>query len=434
MASEREFDLLVYGASGYTGIHVTEYLATVYPPSMGLLKWAIAGRNLKKLQMVKDRLERLTGESWPQDLPVVVIDASYPELIDQNIKRAKVCISLVGPYAKMGEVIVRSCAENRTHYVDITGEPQFVRKMIWKYDQMAKDNGVWIVPSCGFDSVPSDLSAYMMVDFADKELDESLVNMQVCLVSNKMNNRLQKDSGVTPGGGTLASAIGLLEGGDEAWKVLIDPYGLVDKKQVKHHSKAVDKERFLPQLLPSYNKDLPGSKKWTTHFPMAMVNEKTVRRSGILMSDKYGKQFSYREALAVSNPLSALLLSIGFIFVYLFLMLPFGPGLAKRLIPAQSQVPPEKTKDYKPGKMVWKGAARTDSGQVVISELRGVDDGGYTETAKMVVESALCLFQDLEKVRKASGYEGGVLTPACLGDTLVDRLRRRQMTLKVSLE
>jgi short subunit dehydrogenase-like uncharacterized protein len=438
--ARRAYDVLLYGATGWTGVFAARYLVDNYLPWGAPVRWALGGRDRRKLEALVERLAREVPARAAEvrAVPLVVFDAlgDYAAVL-KAARETVVMASVAGPFAEFGEPVVRACVEAGTHYVDITGETPWIGDMIDRYDSKARAQGAFIVPSCGFDSVPSDLLTLVCVQaLRAKGLRPGSV--RAYLHSFAGNNMPVTWSGPKPGGGTIASLLGFAE--KRQLGALSDPYFLVrgaPGPAAGELAKARSRKDAgkLPALRPGYDGALQGRNRWTTHFLMAWVNEKTVRRSAFLL--KYGPEFSYAEGLAVANPLSALLVAALMWLLYAVVALPGGTRLLRRVLPQGSQTPPPRPAQYKPGHFEFVAVGESvpeSAGQAptrVHATFFGPDDGGYTETSKMLLESALTLAFDLEAVKRASGFAGGVLTPAVLGDKLVQRLRAKHMRIEV---
>mmetsp|Transcript_8989 Transcript_8989/g.11711 ORF Transcript_8989/g.11711 Transcript_8989/m.11711 type:complete len:441 (+) Transcript_8989:142-1464(+) len=436
--SEREFQVVLFGATGWTGVHAVEYLAENYPPSSNI-KWALASRSLEKLKVIKARMCNLLGkESWGENVELIVADSMDDAALADICRRTSAVASVVGPYALYGEPLVRACVEQGTHYVDITGEPQWIKKMIKKYGETAKRNGVFVIPSTGFDSVPSDLGTFLVVQRMKEKYGKECKFVRGYNGNAKQNNRLQnKKNGPKPMGGTLASVHTMMtKNKDEFLKVIFEPYSLISKAERKQQPlmQHADRKFWLTPFMAGYDQDLG---QYTSHFPMSWVNEKTVRRSAYLLG--YGTSFSYREGTCTgSDFFKAVTITLVFFLIYVLIFLPFeaGASILKVIAPLPSQLPPEKPEDYKPGYFEWYTVATSVGRNPNIVRLHMLfpDDPGYTETSKMMLESALCLAlpEVLEEVKEESQMHGGVLTPAVLGNSLYRRLEEKNVKFSFS--
>ena len=268
MIKSREFDVIIWGASGFTGKLVVEYLYGVYSSNRDL-KWAIAGRDFSKLELIR-------SEVADSKVPIIVADINDMASLNNMTKKTKVICTTVGPYAKFGSNLVSSCVENQTHYCDLAGEVQWIRKMIDSHHEKAKANGTKIVNSCGFDSIPSDLGVY----FIQKKTME--------IFKQRAKHIKMRVAGVKGGisGGTYASLSNVNKeafNDKEIFKVVINPYGL----NPLGGPKGLDKYDLRKIIFDK------ASKSWIGPFVMAAINTKIVRRSNALSGYLYGKDFMY---------------------------------------------------------------------------------------------------------------------------------------------
>ncbi|MCH7898897.1 MAG: saccharopine dehydrogenase NADP-binding domain-containing protein, partial [Proteobacteria bacterium] len=270
--SDRKFDVIVWGATGFTGALVAEYLSHTYGVGQSL-NWAIAGRDIAKLEALKAAL----GDSA---LPTVVADSFDVQTLDALAGRSKVILSTVGPYAKYGSALVAACVQAGTHYCDLAGEAQWIRQMIDQHHEAARESGARIVHCCGFDSVPMDMGVWFLQHEAQKQ------HGQYCDSISMLVKALKGGAS----GGTIASLLNVIRESrqDRAIaRVVADPYGLNPQN-----------ERSGPDELDQQNvrKDA-GTNMWTAPFIMAGINTKVVRRSHALAGYQYGRDFRYHEAM-----------------------------------------------------------------------------------------------------------------------------------------
>jgi short subunit dehydrogenase-like uncharacterized protein len=403
----REFDIVVFGATGYTGRLVAAYLARHGGEG---LRWALAGRDRGKLEGIRSSLGSLAS---PPD--ILVADASDSKALAALAARTTVVATTVGPFAKHGLPLVGACAAAGTHYADITGEVPFMRRSIDTYDDAAKASGACIVHTCGFDSVPSDLGVFLAAQAMKSRHDRHLGHVRfVCL----------KASGGFSGG-TIASMLNMV---DEAAKdrglakLLSDPYALSPLRTAEPLA-------MRDGLKPAYDGHLG---KWLVPFLMGPVNTRVVRRTNALSGYSYGRGFAYEEFLATGRGpqglAGALAVSGG---IGGFLVAASNPllrsGLAK-VLPAAGEGPTAEERER--GSFTILVHAESDPAEgpkeTVSVTVKGVQDPGYGETAKMLSEAALTL-------ASAGERPSGVTTPALgLGMPYVDRLRAAGMTWSVA--
>lgn len=389
----RTFDLVLFGATGFTGRLVAEYLASHAPADVRI---ALAGRNTQKLEGVRAGLPE-RAKSWP----LVVADAADAPALAKLAAQTTVVCTTVGPYAKYGLPLVEACAKAGTHYCDLTGETQFMRDSIDRWHEVAKASGARIVHTCGFDSIPSDLGALM--------LHEALGPLKrVTYVVEILKGGFS--------GGTIASALNGLDEGkaDRARRrMMADPYALSpDRAQ----EPKLGNERDLTSFRFD---DFVG--QWVAPFVMASVNTRVVRRSNALLGYAYGKQFQYSEVTGMKKGPSAAVKAALFTAGLGAFMgsLLFGPTrkLVEARLPKPGEGPDEQTR--KSGFLRVRLFGESESGARKTVLIEGKGDPGYQLTAVLLGESALCLARDEAKLPKLAG----VLTPAtAMGAVLKDRL------------
>lgn len=396
--NSREFDVVVFGATGFAGRLVAEYLAQNAPAEARI---ALAGRNAEKLATVQRALGG-RAKSWA----TLVADSSDPEAMKALAKRTRVVCTTVGPYAKYGLPLVGACAADGTHYCDLAGEVQFVRDAIDRFDAEAKRTGARIVPSCGFDSIPSDLGVLL--------LHRALGKLsRATYVVEAMKGGFS--------GGTFASLLNALEEGRTnraRRRLMADPYALSPDR-----SKEPDlgNERDLA----TYEYD-PFVGRWVAPFVMASVNTRVVRRSNALLDYGYGTKLRYREVSGMKSRLRAMQMTA---MLGAFMAgLSFGPTrtLLMRVLPKPGEGPSEHAR--KTGKLRVRIFGESEDGRRASVLVKGEGDPGYALTAVMLGQAALCLAFDQSRIPPRAG----VLTPAtAMGEVLVDRLRAAGMTFTV---
>lgn len=382
MAQGREFDVIVYGATGYTGRLVAEYLSKTYGVG-GDVKWAMAGRSADKLAAVRDEI------GAPADTPFVVADASKPEDLKAMAERAGAIATTVGPYQLYGEPLVAACAEAGTDYVDLCGEPGWMHEMIGKYEGVAQKSGARIVFSCGFDSIPFDLGVWFLQDAAKKKLGKPVP---------RVKGRVRKMQG-TFSGGTFASfkeTMAAVGRDPSLIKVLQNPFSLAMGFQgpdQPHGMAAIEDEDI-------------GS--WSAPFIMASINTKNIHRSNALMDHAYGKDFVYDEMMLTGPGDKGKAMAEGIASTNMM----GGDG------PAPGEGPSKEERENGFYDVLFYGIA--DDGTVIKAGVTGDKDPGYGSTSKMIAESALCLVKD------DTGTPGGIWTPApAMGGHLVKRLTEK---------
>ena len=388
MIDKREYDIIIWGASGFTGRLVAEYLYTNYNSKD--LKWAIAGRDNQKLISIRKTFLN-------DEVPIVLADSFDETSLNKMTQRANVICSTVGPYAKYGSLLVKSCIKNKTHYCDLAGEAQWIRKMIDLYHEEAIRNQVKIVNSCGYDSIPSDMGVY----FINKNLSKKNLTIKMRVTGTK--------GGYS--GGTYASMQNIIKEASsdrEVRKSLTNPYGLNPVGEQSGHDK-----RDLSSVV--FDKKI---KSWIAPFLMAGINTKIVRRSNALSNYNYGKDFKYDEAVmtgkGIKGQLAGIMLSIPLI------LLAAKPGsilnkIFSFFVPKPGQGPDKKERES--GYFSSKFFVFDEHSNSSIFKVTGDRDPGYGSTSKMLAESAVCLAKDnLDNTF-------GIITPSyAMGNNILERL------------
>jgi len=389
--SSSKFDIVVYGATGFTGQLVAEYLATHYRDDKQLT-WAMAGRSLDKLKSVRDAI----GAN--ADTPLIVADSSDVGSLKAMIGQARLVLSTVGPYQLFGNELLAACAESGVDYIDLCGEPLWMRQMIDAHQAAAQKSGARIVFSCGFDSLPFELGAFFCQETARKVLGAPVA---------RVKGRVRDMKG-TFSGGTAASARATYElvAKDLSLVALLkNPFALTP---------GFEGPKQPPGNRPVFEEDMQS---WTAPFVMATINTRNVHRSNMLMGFPYGRDFVYDE-MVLTGPGEE------------------GQANAKRVMavnndkagpnaPKPGEGPSKEARENGCYDLLYVGLA-PDGRQVRVS-VRGDGDPGYDLTAKMIAECALCLLRDTPEV------PAGIWTPgAAMGDRLIKRLvDHAVMTFKV---
>ncbi|HEX3690223.1 MAG TPA: saccharopine dehydrogenase NADP-binding domain-containing protein [Solirubrobacteraceae bacterium] len=372
MAEQREYDVVVFGATGFTGALTAEYLAA----AAGAGRWAIAGRSREKLEAVGRRLST--------DVPLIVADVNDPTSIRAMAESTRVVITTVGPYIHYGEPLVAACAAAGTHYVDLTGEPEFVDLMWLRHHEQAQRTGAKLVHSCGFDSIPYDLGALYSVS----ALPEG--------VPIKLEGFVRV--GATFSGGTLHSAVHIMARLRQGRQVAT---------QRKRLEAQPDGRRVKGITAPPHRDAVAGG--WA--LPAPTIDPVTVLRSARAL-DRYGPDFSYGHYIVAKRlPVAAgLVAGVGTV-VALAQLPPTRKALLKLKDSGDGPSPEQRAKGWFSVKFRGEGGGRR-----VVTEVSG-GDPGYGETSKMLAEAAMCLAHDDLPDR------AGQLTPAvAMGQALIDRL------------
>ncbi|MEV0028495.1 saccharopine dehydrogenase NADP-binding domain-containing protein [Nocardia sp. NPDC050793] len=413
MADNREFDIALFGATGFVGKLTAEYLLDAAPSDARI---ALAGRSLDKLTKVRAELGPKAA-SWD----LVVADSTDQAALDALAARTKVVVTTVGPYLRYGLPLVAACAKAGTHYADLTGEPLFIREAIDTYHDEAVRTGAKIVNSCGYDSIPSDLSVYQVYRTSVSDNTGELTDTTL-IASLK--------GGVS--GGTIDSGRAMMEAiaaDSSKASVLSHPYSLSPDKSMEP-----DVGRQSDQALQRASGIDPSLDGWVSTFVMAAHNTKIVRRSNGLLGWVYGKNFRYREVMSAGKSAAAPLVAAGMAGGIVATMatgallsrVSAGRKLLDRVLPKPGTGPSEEAR--RSGWFTMKTYAHTTSGAKYVATFAGQGDPGYQATAVMLGESGLSLAFDTDKQPELAG----ILTPAAaMGDALTDRLRAAGMTIEV---
>lgn len=367
-----EFDVIVYGATGYTGRLVAEHLASRYGVG-GEVKWAMAGRSAEKLAQVRDEV------GAPKETPLVVTDAADPASLDAMVRRTKAVITTVGPYQLYGNELVAACVAAGTDCLDLSGEPNWMRAIIDRYDAAAKASGARIVHSCGFDSIPSELGVWFCQETAKKQLGG---------VVPRVKGRVRAMNGGLSGGTAASGAAtgAAIEKDPAQAAVMASPFGLTP---------GFEGPPQPPGLEVQDDPDV-GS---VGPFLMAVINTKNVHRSNFLLGHAYGKDFVYDEMQIGAGPAVIGFGDLGKI-----------PGA-----PKPGEGPTKAQREAGSFDVLFIGVAR--DGRQVRTSVKGDMDPGYGSTSKMIAETAICLV-------RSPDVAGGVWTPAAaLQGRLLERLQ-----------
>jgi len=399
----RKFDVVLYGASGFVGRQTVGYFAR-HPQVKALgLNWALAGRSAAKLEAVR----KGCGASRAA---VVVADAQDAAALDDLARSTSVVLSTAGPFALYGSALVEACVRHGTHYVDITGETPWVKGLIDRHHEEAQRTGARIIPFCGFDSIPSDLSAL-------------LANQAMWARHGEKCSSVKAAFSIRGGfnGGTIASLLNMLATGHS--EAMADPFLLNPPG-----SGPADTHSHADPRGPKHDSDFSA---WLGPFFMAPINTRVVRRSAALLG--YAADFSYQEYLRLGKGAAAAVaatsLSAGAMAGTAALQWSPVRSLLAKLAPAPGEGPSEKAMDGGSFRCQWIG--RSAQGHVVRGTISDKGDPGNRATTKMVCESALALALQSEALPGGVGH-GGLLTPASgLGDVLVERLRLAGMKLEI---
>lgn len=397
---ERQFDVILWGATGFTGQLVAEYLFSQYGTDADL-KWAIAGRNRDKLEQVA---KQAAGNSADQ-IPIIVADTTDAEAINDMVQQTKVVCTTVGPYALYGTVLVEACAEHGTHCCDLTGEVQWMVKTIETFQGKAESSGAKIVHTCGFDSIPSDMGVF----YLQQQMQEKFGTY-----ATEVKFRVGETRGGVSGG-TIASMMNMMEEAKEdpgITDILADPYSL-NPPNMPRGEDGPDQTGAL------YDLDFM---QWTGPFVMAAINTRVVRRSNALQKYQYGEDFRYDEAMLMGNGPGGYMKAAMLAGMSTMMMLStaFTPtrNLLQKIVPKPGEGPSRQAIENGYFKTELFGRDKSDPVNKLKVCVDGKGDPGYGATSKMLAESAVCLAKD------DLPESGGILTPSvAMGEHLLQRLQ-----------
>jgi short subunit dehydrogenase-like uncharacterized protein len=380
MSTDKKFDIVIYGATGFTGRLVAEYLVKQYANDNSV-KWAMAGRSADKLAQVRDEI------GAPEDTPLLIADSENLDSIQTMLDNTKLVLTTVGPYQLYGSDLVAMCAKSGVDYVDLCGEPVWMSEMIPAHQEAAKASGARIVFSCGFDSIPSDLGVYHLQQLAKEQFGH---------VMPRVRCRVRKMKGTFSGGTAASFKATLIAAKKDPTKMqaLLNPFSLTpgfNGAEQPYGNK------------PYYEEDL-GT--WVTPFVMAAINTRNVQRSNFLLGSEYGDDFVYDEMFmtgpgekgeAIANAMAS------------------DKGLGGEGGPKPGEGPSLEEREAGHYDLLYIGT--DEQGNMLKVSVKGDRDPGYGSTCKIIAESAICLVKD------ATDTQGGIWTTApAMGDKLIKRL------------
>ena len=389
---DKKYEIIVYGATGFTGQICCKYLRDNYSD----LAWAMAGRNQDKLEQLKS--------NFNLDCDVIVADGADLQALRSLASQAKVVLSTAGPFARYGSLLVQACVEEGAHYTDITGENHWVRGLIDKHHAEAASKGIRIIPSCGYDSIPSDLGAFFTISQFNKPV-------------SRVDVYHEAQGGAS--GGTTETIFTM----DGLSKEMRDPFVLNPEETVSEEQRKKSKDGFIIE-------EVDGIEGWAGIGMMAVANTRVVRRSAALMEQNqksYGSSFTFGEHGLFSSKRMARLASYGSILAFIVIGTPLK-RLVRPFLLKPGEGPSQETQDK--GWFRATFVALSEDNERKICSMYGSGDPGYKSTAKLVCESALALARSSEL---PGGNEyGGVLTSAVgLGNVLIERLKKAEIEFKV---
>ncbi|MFH8933217.1 saccharopine dehydrogenase family protein [Streptomyces griseosporeus] len=383
--TDRPYDIVLFGATGFVGTLTAEYLAAHAPDDV---RWAIAGRSERKLAALRERLPG--GER----VGVLRADVDDPASLRSLAEHARVVATTVGPYIRYGEQLVAACADTGADYLDLTGEPEFVDLMYVRHDARARETGARLVHACGFDSVPHDLGALFTV----RQLPEG--------VPLRVDGFVTADA--TFSGGTFASALGQFARGPQMLAAA--------RERRRHEPRLLGRRALAPTGTPRFAKEIGA---WA--LPLPTIDPQIVRRSAKAL-EAYGPDFRYRHYAAVRHLPVAVggVAAVGALFAAAQVP-PVRRWLADRIEPGEGPDAEKRARSWFRVRFVGEGGGRR-----VFTEVSG-GDPGYGETAKMFAESALCLALD-----DLPPTAGQITTAVAMGDALTERLRAAGIRFRVA--
>ena len=385
---EKDIDIIIYGATGFTGKLCVKYFQSINTT----VTWAMAGRNLIKLQKVAD--------DHQAKVEILLADSDDESALDNLTSRARVILSTTGPFHRYGSKLVASCIKNHAHYVDITGENFWVKGLIEKHHAEASAKGIRIIPSCGFDSIPSDLGAFFSAQAIGKPI-------------KRIESFHSYEGGAS--GGTLETmfSMGELDLGDD----LTNPFLLNPEDSYSNEQMQLSSDRVGIAKKSEIN-------AWSGPFIMATANTRVVRRTEALLAlrqESYGPDFTYQEHAFHKSWWSA---AKSLVLTGLSVLILLSPlkRLVKPFLPKPGEGPSETVQEN--GWFDCKFIVEANDGTKSVFNMNGKGDPGYKVTSKLVSECALCLIEDQDRLPGGGEY-GGILTSASgLGESLIARLKR----------
>jgi short subunit dehydrogenase-like uncharacterized protein len=403
MSRDREFEVVLWGATGFTGALVARHLTDIYGDK---LDWAIAGRDRAKLEALRRDLDM-------PELTILQADSGDRASLDAMVARTDVVCTTVGPYASYGEDLLAACAVAGTHYCDLTGEVQWMARMIDRYSAAARDSGARIVHTCGFDSIPSDLGTLFLQRAMQQQYGE---------YADRVKSRVGRFSGAASGG-TIASMMHMFEeaaGDPEVREAMANPYSLNPAGERSGPDRP-DRNR------PVYDEDF---QQWSSTFIMAAVNSRVVRRSNALAGYPWGRDFRFDERQLTGDGRRgrrrAAAICAGTGLTTVAMVVAPVRKLAGRFLPAPGEGPSPEAQRRGHFELLLHGLCST-SGNTLRVRVSGDRDPGYGATSRMLGEAAVCLARD------ELDCGGGCWTPAtAMGEHLIRRLEQSAgMTFQV---
>jgi short subunit dehydrogenase-like uncharacterized protein len=392
-------DLVAFGATSFVGKILCHYLWEVFG-AQGEMKWGAAGRSKAKLEELRSSLGPKAGT-----LPLVVADAADEASLRNLCASTRVVVSTVGPYALYGELLVKACAESGTDYCDLSGEVQWIRRMMHRYEATARKSGARIVHCCGFDSIPSDMGVHFLQRQAMKQLGAPCrrVKMRVKVMRGEFS------------GGTVASLMNVVKeaAADPVLrKELADPYSLCPAGSAPN-------VRQPDVRSAEFDVDFGA---WVAPFVMSGINTRIVHRTNALSERAYGANFTYDEAILMGRGLKGRFVATVMVaglagFMLAGAIRPVRAALERFVLPKPGEGP--NSEAQRTGFFDLRFLGTTADGRQIRTKVTGDRDPGYGSTGKMLGQAAACLAFDIDK----AATPGGFWTPATIfGDRLIQRL------------
>jgi short subunit dehydrogenase-like uncharacterized protein len=380
--ADREFDIIVYGASGFTGRLVAEYMQQQYGRSVN---WAMAGRSAEKLAQVRDEM------GIDAATPLVTANADSANDMAAMVACTKVIITTVGPYQLYGDALLAACAAAGTDYVDLSGEPGWMHGTIGAHHDAAKASGARIVHSCGFDSIPFDLGVYFLQQAAREKFGRPC---------RQVHGRVRAMNGEFSGGtaASLGATMAAVSKNPDLLGILVNPFSLA----------TTDKGAFQGPEQPADNRPYEDAAtgQWVAPFIMAAINTKNIHRSNALLGHAYGEDFLYDEMMVTGTGDEGKAMAE---------FVATNNPLEGDDVPQPGEGPDKASREAGNYDVLFIGL--TANGERIEASVGGDMDPGYGSTSKMLAESAMCLLED------SDGLAGGLYTPApAMGDKLIKRL------------
>ncbi|KAJ5074343.1 saccharopine dehydrogenase-like oxidoreductase [Anaeramoeba ignava] len=392
----KSFDIIIYGATGYTGTIISEHFAKKIPQSK--YKWTISGRDEKKLNKVMEKLKKIEPKL---SIKPIIADIKKEETVERMTNATKLIINCVGPFQMYGETVIKACIKTKTNYVDINGEPLFINKIISHYQKQIQEQGILVVLSCGFDSVPADIGVFLT--------KQSFGKGKVMKIEGIFNFTISMSNGTY---GTLINSVAKSKTESKGKKSNTKTSSQIYlDKQVKPNPFKKYKER------PSMHKH-KDSKLWV--LPFSSSDPTIVQRTNDVSDVAQGiPTFRYHHYLAFNSFFRFLWTIIKFFFILQIAKFGIGRkflGLFKSKAGGPSESARKKSKFE--ATFVGYGQSSDNSQKVVVNQMKGPDP--YTSTAILVTHTAECVLQDLEQLERKSG----ALTPGLLGNPLLERIQK----------